>query len=88
MDFDAMDKEDMRKYLDFLMWHYRVVDAFWYVAIEDELGSDQANHFNERLWDKAATLAAEAIVKRFAITDKGFDGFIAALLPVGHHRRV
>lgn len=78
MDFDAMDKEELRKYLDFLMWHYRVVDAFWYVAIEEELGADRADHFNERVWDKAAGLAAESIVKRFDVRVKGLDGLIAA----------
>lgn len=79
MDFNTLDKEGLRKYLDFLMWHYRVVDAFWYVAIEEELGSDQANHFNEQVWDKAAAFAAEAIVKRFAIRTEGLDGFVEAL---------
>jgi len=79
MDFDTLDREGLRKYLDFLMWHYRVVDSFWYVAIEEELGSDQADHFNERVWNKAGALAAQAIVKRFGVRDKGLDGFVAAL---------
>jgi hypothetical protein len=79
MDFDTMDEDGLRKYLDFLMWHYRVVDAFWYVAIEEELGTVQADHFNERVWEKSAAFAAEAIVKRFDVGNKGLDGFLAAL---------
>ncbi len=79
MDFDGMSKEELRKYLDFLMWHYRVVDAFWYIVLEEEQGSKVADHFNERVWHKAAGLGARDIVKRFSIRDKGLEGFVKAL---------
>lgn len=79
MDFDGMEKEELRKFLDFLMWHYRVVDAFWYIFIEEEHGSKVADHFNERVWEKAAGLAARDIVKRFGISEKGIEGFAKAL---------
>ena len=34
--FDKMKKEDLRKYIEFLLWHYRVIDAFWYIYITEE----------------------------------------------------
>jgi len=91
MILDELDREDLRRYLDFLLWNYRVVDAFWYIHLEEEQGSDVANHFNERVWERVAALSARDIVKRFSITEKGLDGFVKAqqLFPwhilVGYH---
>ena len=79
MDFDAMDKGELRNYLDFLMWHYRLTDAFWYIYVEQEYGSDVANNFNEKVWERVAGLGARDIIKRFGIEEKGLDGFVRAL---------
>jgi hypothetical protein len=91
MIFDSMGKEDLREYLDFLFRQYRLVDAFWYIFLEEEYGSDRANHFNERVWERVSAIAAKDIVKRFSITEKGLEGFVKAqkLFPwsilVGYH---
>ena len=91
MTLDGMGKEELREYLDFLMWNYRVVDAFWYIFIERSYGSDTANHFNEKVWDRVAGLSARDIVKRFNITESGLNGFVKALkyfpwtMLVGYH---
>jgi len=79
MKFDEMEKGELREYLDFLMRQYRVMDAFWYIYLEEAYDSETANHFNEKVWGRVAVLAARDIVKRFKITEKGLDGFVKAL---------
>jgi hypothetical protein len=76
---ESIAPQDMEPYLDFLFWHYRVVDAFWYIYIEEEHGTDAANRFNEKVWQRVAGLAAKDIVKRFNIREKGLDGFVRAV---------
>ena len=79
MGFDDMSKDELKRYLDFLMWHYRLMDAFWYIYVEKELGSDAANRFNEKVWDKVAGLGARDLIKRYDIREKGLEGFVTAL---------
>ncbi len=79
MDFDDMDKEMLRNYVDFLMRQFRLVDAFWYIYVEEEQGSGVADHFNERVWAKVAGIGAADIVKRFDIQEKGLSGFVRAM---------
>jgi len=78
MLFDDMAENELRTYADFLLWHYRLVDAFWYIYLEEEHGSDVANHFNERVWHRVSSLAAKDIKQRFNITEKGLAGFVKA----------
>jgi hypothetical protein len=79
MTFDEMEKGDLREYLDFLMRQYRVVDAFWYIYLEEAYGTETANHFNEKVWGRVAGLAAREIVKKFDISENGLEGFVKAL---------
>lgn len=79
MDFETMARDDLKNYVEFLIRQYRLVDAFWYLYIEEEQGSDTANHFNERVWARVASLAAKDIVERFGIKEKGLEGFAKAL---------
>lgn len=76
---DAMNEQDVRKYLEFLLWHYRVVDAFWFLYAEDEFDIATAEKLNQRVWGKVGSMAAKNLKKRFHIEEKGLQGFVKAL---------
>jgi len=56
--FDKMNKEDLRNYIEFLLWHYRVIDAFWYINISEQYDEPTADRLNEKVWGQAAAMAA------------------------------
>ena len=68
--FENMDAADLRRYLHFLLWHYRVVDAFWYLNITEQFDQGTADQLNEKVWGKVAAMATRDLVKLFDIHEK------------------
>ncbi len=74
-----MDSEELRKYLAFLLWHYRVVDGFWFLYMSEDHSLAAAERLNERVWARVSGLAARDLMSRFAITEKGLGGLLKVL---------
>jgi hypothetical protein len=77
--FEKMQAADLRRYIQFLLWHYRVVDAFWYLYVTEQFDEQTADRLNERVWGKVSVMAAKDLIKRFDIRQKGLAGFVKAL---------
>jgi len=82
MDLESineMEPAELRSYVEFLLWHYRVVDAFWFLYCEERFDRQTAESLNQQVWGKAGQLAARDIRKRFSVEEKGLQGFVKAM---------
>lgn len=59
--FEKMGRTELMAYLQFLLWHYRVVDAFWFLKVAERFDQPTAEALNEQVWGKVAALAARAM---------------------------
>ncbi|MCP4692236.1 MAG: hypothetical protein GY859_29600 [Desulfobacterales bacterium] len=77
--FEQMEAPGLRKYIQFLLWHYRVMDAFWYINVSDRFDQPTADQINEKVWSRVSAMAARDLKSRFEIREKGLKGFVKAL---------
>ncbi len=77
--FQDMEARELRKYIEFLLWHYRVMDAFWFIYVTKRFDQPTAERLNEQVWGRVAEIGAEDLITRFQIREKGVKGFLEAL---------
>jgi hypothetical protein len=77
--FEKMEPDRISSYLDFLFWHYRVVDGFWFIFVAEMSGQEAAEKINENVWGRVSKMAAKDLLKRFSIEERGLKGFLRTL---------
>ena len=75
----TLDVDELKNYLQFLLWHYRVVDGFWFLSVEKAYDRASAERLDEVVWGKIAGMSSKDIAKRFHIKEKGLKGFAGAM---------
>jgi hypothetical protein len=76
---DQMNPGELRRYVDFLLWHYKVMDGFWFIYATEAFGQAAAEKLNERVWGRVGGLAAKDLKARFGIEDQGLRAFVKVL---------
>jgi hypothetical protein len=77
--FPAMNDKQVREYVSFLLKQYRLVDAFWFLAVEDTFGTEAAVNVNEKVWSSIGRRAAGEIRDRFSLEEEGVGRVLEAL---------
>ena len=77
--FEKMDPPELKSYIQFLLWHYRVMDSFWYLYITEKFGQPVADELNEKVWGRIPGMGAKDLVRRFKMKGRRLSGFLKAL---------
>lgn len=77
--FQNMEKHELLKYLEFLLWHYRLVDSFWFLKVEEAYNRETAEKLNEEVWARVGHISIRDLKTHFNIKEKGLDGLEKAL---------
>jgi hypothetical protein len=77
--FRKMEAPALRDYIEFLLWHYRVVDAFWFLYVAEDCDQPTAERVNERVWERVAGMAVKDLLPQFGISDRGLRGLVRVL---------
>ncbi len=74
-----MDEAGLRRYVEFLLWHYKVMDAFWFIYATERFGQPAAEELNAQVWGRVGGIAAKDLLNRFGVQEKGLKGFVTVL---------
>jgi hypothetical protein len=77
--FETMESSQLKSYIEFLLWHYRVVDAFWFINVAEQFDQPTAEGINEKVWARVPQMGAKDLMTRFNIQERGLKGFIKTL---------
>jgi hypothetical protein len=77
--FEKMESSQLKSYIEFLLWHYRVVDAFWFINVAEQFDQPTAEGINERVWARVPRMGAKDLMARFNIQETGLKGFVKTL---------
>lgn len=77
--FEQMEAPQLREYLRHLLWHYRVLDGYWFLCVENKYDRGAAEDLDAAVWSKIAGMQAKDVLNRFNITEKGLKGLSRAL---------
>jgi len=67
--------EELKSYIEFMLRQYRLVDAFWFLKVEEKFGTDEAVRMNEEIWSKIGEIAAKELKERFKV-GRGLQEFV------------
>ena len=52
--FRDWSHDELAKFTEFLIHNYRVMDAFWFINLENDYGMEEACRVNELVWGRSA----------------------------------
>jgi len=83
--FETMEAPELRTYLKILLYHYRLVDALWFLKVAEKYDQAAAEGINEEIWGRLSEKAAKDLLSGFQLRANGLKGFVEAIqyLPWG-----